>query len=365
MSALRHFRYVRLRVDRLSYIENHILNCVAMSLCFLYAKCLRLQSLSFRAPAPRLAIGSLPGKCVVSIVEGGEGSLLEARTCDVFLGVLDQETTIVSETSLRVLRTNSLVPEDCRYHGPQMPQAVSIDHAPPRRKIHQLQTHRRDDPCHADTRKHRPRAPNPLVLHITEATPEQVGQGADHDISCHVVCIVPAPQRQVANVQDVQQNAQRSPQPQHTLLPWIIAVEAKNADGRVVQPVQHIRTRSPIVQLLRDTKVTGVEDHAEGPASQAHVTETEVVFAQGVGSGDLVAQLRHAPVVREVVEQREDDAKGLLKAHEPVKGPFAVELVYGLHVRRVACKALRSYDVLAGVVAFGGTIPEEEAAVEG
>jgi hypothetical protein len=42
-----------------------------------------------------------------------------------------------------------------------------------------------------------------------------------------------------------------------------------------------------------------------------------------------------------------------------------VELVYGLHVRWVACEALRGYNVLAGVVAFGGTIPEEETAVEG
>lgn len=67
----------------------------------------------------------------------------------------------------------------------------------------------------------------------------------------------------------------------------------------------------------------------------------------------------------EVVEQREDDAEGLLHAHEAVERPLAVELVYGLHIRRVASETLRRHDVLAGIVAFSGTVPKEEAAVEG
>lgn len=79
----------------------------------------------------------------------------------------------------------------------------------------------------------------------------------------------------------------------------------------------------------------------------------------------MFAQLRHAPVVREIVEQRENDAEGLLHAEEAVEGPFAVELEDGLHVRRVAGEAGVGYDVLACVVAFGGTVPEKHAPVEG
>jgi hypothetical protein len=42
-----------------------------------------------------------------------------------------------------------------------------------------------------------------------------------------------------------------------------------------------------------------------------------------------------------------------------------VELEDGLEERRVAGLALVGYEVLAGVVAFGGAVPEEEAALEG
>jgi nitrogenase subunit NifH len=42
-----------------------------------------------------------------------------------------------------------------------------------------------------------------------------------------------------------------------------------------------------------------------------------------------------------------------------------VELVNRLHVRGIASEALVCYDVLAGVVALGRAIPEEEPAVEG
>lgn len=42
-----------------------------------------------------------------------------------------------------------------------------------------------------------------------------------------------------------------------------------------------------------------------------------------------------------------------------------MELVHGLHIWRIAGEAFRGHDVLAGIIAFGGTVPEEEAAVEG
>jgi hypothetical protein len=68
--------------------------------------------------------------------------------------------------------------------------------------------------------------------------------------------------------------------------------------------------------------------------------------------------------VSEVIEQRKYNAKGLLHAHEAVERPFAVELLHGLQVRRTAGKARVGDNVLARVVALGGTVPEKELAVE-
>jgi hypothetical protein len=42
-----------------------------------------------------------------------------------------------------------------------------------------------------------------------------------------------------------------------------------------------------------------------------------------------------------------------------------MELVYGVRVRRVVGEACVGYDVLACVVAFGGTVPEKKATVQG
>ena len=71
------------------------------------------------------------------------------------------------------------------------------------------------------------------------------------------------------------------------------------------------------------------------------------------------------PEVCEVVEEGEEDREGLLQAEVAIEGPFAVELGDWEEVRVGAGKALVDGDVLAGVVAFGGAVPEEKAVVEG
>jgi hypothetical protein len=43
--------------------------------------------------------------------------------------------------------------------------------------------------------------------------------------------------------------------------------------------------------------------------------------------------------------------------------PFAIELEYGFSIGRVACKSLIGHDMLAIVIAFGGTVPEEETSL--
>ena len=70
-------------------------------------------------------------------------------------------------------------------------------------------------------------------------------------------------------------------------------------------------------------------------------------------------------VVREEVEEGEEDGGRLLHAQEAVERPFAVELEDGLKVGGFAGEAAGGGYVLAGVVAFGGAGPEEEAALEG
>lgn len=65
--------------------------------------------------------------------------------------------------------------------------------------------------------------------------------------------------------------------------------------------------------------------------------------------------------MRPEVADREEHGEGFLHAHEAVKGPFAVELDDG----EVGGDARAGDDVLAGVIAFGGAVPEEEAAGQG
>jgi len=54
--------------------------------------------------------------------------------------------------------------------------------------------------------------------------------------------------------------------------------------------------------------------HAEGPASHAKVREVDVVFAQSVGGRDVGGDFRETILVREEVEEREEDGEGLLHA---------------------------------------------------
>ena len=57
-----------------------------------------------------------------------------------------------------------------------------------------------------------------------------------------------------------------------------------------------------------------MEYHAEDPARHAKVPEVDVVFPQSIGGGDVGGDFREAVLVREEVEQREEDREGLLHA---------------------------------------------------
>lgn len=60
--------------------------------------------------------------------------------------------------------------------------------------------------------------------------------------------------------------------------------------------------------------------------------------------------------MHEEIDEGEEDGEGLLHAEESVERPFSVELKDGL---RVGDTLIGDY-VLAGVVAFGGAVPEQE-----
>lgn len=104
-----------------------------------------------------------------------------------------------------------------------------------------------------------------------------------------------------------------------------------------------------------------MKDTAGGPARDADVGEHDVKGAQRVRGGDGVADFVEAVDVGPEVGGGEEDGDGLLHAKEAGEGPFAVELDDGL----VRGDAGGGDYALAGVVAFRGAIPEEEAVVEG
>lgn len=62
----------------------------------------------------------------------------------------------------------------------------------------------------------------------------------------------------------------------------------------------------------------------------------------------------------EEIKEGEKDGEGFLHAEEAVEGPFAMELDDGFGIG----DALRGDYVLAGVVALGGAVPEEETVKE-
>ena len=251
-----------------------------------------------------------------------------------------------------------------------MPQGMSIDHYPPRREVEQLQTHRQNDPSNDQTRPRSPQTSNLPVSHDTKSSPQNILHNPDRHVRRHIVCIVEAHKRQVRDVRNVHGRAEQSPNPQNrgrlaASSEWIIPVETEDADGREEEPVHHAQARSEVIQLLSNIEIARVEDHAEDPARDAAVSESNVIFPQRVASRDFGLQPAHSPVVCQEVEQREEDAGRFLNSGEAVEGPFAVELQDRFEVGRVAGEARLRYDVLAGIVAFGWAVPEEEAVLEG
>lgn len=102
-----------------------------------------------------------------------------------------------------------------------------------------------------------------------------------------------------------------------------------------------------------------MEKHAKNPTSQTKITKAQVEFSQRVGRRYILPHFCHAVLVSKEVEEGEDDGEELLKSEDTVKRPFPMVLDYRLQHRRVSSKASVCDDMLAGIIAFGVTVPEK------
>ena len=161
-----------------------------------------------------------------------------------------------------------------------MPQAMSINHTTPRRKVQQLQAHRQHDPRHNQARPSSPRALQSSIPHNTKRTPQNIRNKPNRDIGSHVVRVVPCPKRQITHMRDIKRNAKHRPSSQNTLPARITIplIKPKDAYWRKVKTVEHACTSSEVVQFFREPKVPRMENHAKHPTRQAKVAEEQVIW---------------------------------------------------------------------------------------
>lgn len=241
-----------------------------------------------------------------------------------------------------------------------MPQAVGVDAPQPRREVEQLHAHGKHDPRDGKAGPGGPYAPGLAVAVDAEPAPEGVLEDAGGDVGGHVVGVVPADDLEVPHVHEVQQDAQEGPGAEDGAAARGGAVEAEDADRGVVHAVEDGGTGGEVVELLGEAEVAGVEDGAEDPGGHADAREGDVEGPQGVGPRDVGADLAQAAPVRPEVAQGEEHAEGLLHAQEAVERPLSMEL----DDFPAGGDAAGGDDVLAGVVALAGAVPEEQAVVD-
>jgi len=185
-------------------------------------------------------------------------------------------------------------------------------------------------------------------------------QQADDDVGRHVVSVIPPHALEIGDVGEVETAAEGRPRLQDGLDLARRPVEPKDTHGGIVQAIKDAGAGGEVIHLLSELKVARVEDGAEHPRGDAEVCEELVEGEEAVRRRDGGAQATEARGVGPEVAEGKDYAEGFLHAEDAEEGPFSVELDDGL----VGDDAAGGYVVLAGVIAFGGTIPQEEASVE-
>lgn len=228
-----------------------------------------------------------------------------------------------------------------------------------------------------------------------EIRPDEVRQRPDGHVGGHVVAVGPADAGEVVDVGGVEGEAEERPEtqaerggagegsreggfffdcagggggggiriPPPPASPGGGEVPLPDLDRRQKEAIHDIRPGGEVVHALREAKVPGVEHGRPEPADDAHVPKQAVVPVQRVATGDVPLQAAQADHVCVEVRQAEDHREGFLHPEHPPEGPFAVVLLD--RARGVGGEADGGEGALAGVVAFGGAGPEEEAEVQG
>lgn len=197
-----------------------------------------------------------------------------------------------------------------------------------------------------------------LVSDDTEARPHQILDDTNCDIGCHVVRIVPRPEGQIANMQRIEQNTDCCPQATQGRTVWgVLQIQAQDSNHGQVQAVQDAGASAPVVELLSDGEIPGVENHAEGPTGQSEVSKRHIVFSERMPGRDRFLDSRHAMPMRREIEEGEEHRKGLLHPQHSAEGPLTMELNHRAQHWGIPRNSFIRNDMLAGIVAFGRAGP--------
>jgi hypothetical protein len=137
-------------------------------------------------------------------------------------------------------------------------------------------------------------------------------------------------------------------------------VDIRDSKTDIVEAVQDTRPRRKVIRPLGEKEIPDMENGRPCPRIHSEYPEQNVVRFKGVWIRDALGKVLNPAIVAVEIEEGEEDRAGFLDACESEEGPFPVELVEG----EVVMAELGCYLALAGVVAFWGAIPEEEAEVQ-
>lgn len=110
--------------------------------------------------------------------------------------------------------------------------------------------------------------------------PQQVGHGANENVGCHVVCVVPPHELEVVDVSEVGGKTEVAPESNSVL--EARTVESKYAQRRIIKPIHDVGSRSEVVHAFGKDEIAGMKDSGAEPAEHAEVTEPAIIRRERV-----------------------------------------------------------------------------------